>query len=188
MGFFKGLLRLFLRLIWLLLVGVGGVLILPGMLCLVFSPCVIVIKILWGTSLLELFQEIQENASILAVFLILFVVGIVLGVLAEFLSDYIKKLTPEKKESRSTSKRTNYSGTGYSSSTGYLSGTSYFSSIGCSSGSFDAGSYVRSHCSDHIYGVTSSADINRIKNDSNLTSQQRQQALTEYQRQSDLYY
>lgn len=187
MGFFKGLLCLLLHPLRFLLFGVGFLLYMPGAIGTAISIFVFVVKLIQGADLNAYFQE---YGIFMAVLLGLFVVGMMMAFLAAMLSNLVEDLEyGGHTESSSTSKSSSYSGgSGRSGSSGYSGSTSYSGSSGYSGGSFDAGSYVRSQCSSHIYGVTSSEDISRIQNDTSLTPQQQQQALDEYNRLSGLYY
>lgn len=55
-------------------------------------------------------------------------------------------------------------------------------------GTFDAEKYVREHCSSYITGIPSSKDKDTIRNDPNLTSDQKQEALRRLEHLSLMYY
>lgn len=55
-------------------------------------------------------------------------------------------------------------------------------------GTFDAEKYVREHCTSYITGIASPKDKDTIRNDPNLTSAQKQEALSRLEYLSLMYY
>lgn len=53
--------------------------------------------------------------------------------------------------------------------------------------SFDADSYVSKNCPSYRYGIAATRDIEKINNDSSLTSSQKEAAKSELRRKSDMY-